>query len=158
MSGFKDFMNKVGAFASKAAVKTKEIAGVAATKTKQVSHIAKLNMEISGQKDVAKKAYTELGKLYYEAHHDAPEAGMEQICQQIDMALASVASMEEEIARTRAEMTEAPEDADFETVVDQTQADADVEVEIHEEPHEEDHEQYQEEPHWDNQDEGPHWN
>ena len=94
MSEFNDFMAKVGQIASKAAEKTKDIAAVAATKTKQVSRIAKLNMDISGQKDAAKKAYTELGKLYYESHHDAPEAGLAQVCQQIDIAMASIASMD----------------------------------------------------------------
>lgn len=166
MSGFSDFMDKVGAFASKAAETAKDVAGVAATKTKQVSRIAKLNMDISGQKDAAKKAYTELGKLYYESHHDAPEAGLAQVCQQIDIAMASIASMEEEIARIKESMTadEQAQDADFASVVDQTEADVEVEIheeETHEEPHEEYHEEYQEPPHeeyHENQDDGPHWN
>ena len=167
MSGFSDFMDKVGAFASKAAEKTKDVASAAATKTKQVSRIAKLNMDISGQKDTIKKAYTELGKLYYEAHHDAPEEGLAQVSQQIDMAMATIASMEEEIVQIQAAMAieAAQKDVSFESVVDQTEAEADVEVEIHvEEPAgEEDHEEpsqeegqeeFHEEPH----DDGPSWN
>ncbi len=159
MSEFNDFMAKVGQIASKAAEKTKDIAAVAATKTKQVSRIAKLNMDISSQKDVVKKAYADLGKLYYEAHHDAPEGDLAPVCQQIDMALASVASMEAEIARIKEEMTadDEAEDAGFEAVVDQTEAD--VEVEVHEEsageePQEERHE---EEYHEEHHDDGPYW-
>ena len=130
MSGFNDFMNKAGAFASKAAGKAKDLAGVAAVKTKQVSRIAKLNMDISSEKETMKKAYTELGKLYYEAYHDAPEGQFAQVCQEIDLAAAAVAAMEDEIAQIKQEMAEAGEDADFEAVVDETAASADIEVEI----------------------------
>lgn len=144
MSGFNDFLSKAGDFASKAAGKAKDLAGVAAEKTKdfastaaertrQVSRIAKLNMDISTQKDTIKKAYAELGKLYYEAHHDAPEGLLAQVCQEIDLANAAIGAMEDEIAQLKQAMAEedAPaEDADFEAVVDETAAEADVEVEI----------------------------
>ena len=132
MSGFNDFMNKAGAFASKAAEKAKDAAVAAAAKTKQLSRIAKLNMDISGQKDTVRKAYAELGKLYYEAHHDDPEQAMAQVCQQIDMANAAIAALEEEIASLKAAEDEEAVDADFASVVDETEAD--VEVEIQEEP------------------------
>ena len=144
MSGFNDFLSKAGDFASRAAGKAKDLAGAAAEKTrdlagtaaertKQVSRIAKLNMDISGQKDTIKKAYAELGKLYYEAHHDSPEGLLAQVCQEIDLANAAIGSMEDEIAQLKQAMAEddAPaEDADFEAVVDETAAEADVEVEI----------------------------
>ena len=130
MAGFNDFLGKAGAFATKAAGKAKDMAGVAAVKTKQVSRIAKLNMDISGQKDTIKKAYAALGKLYYEAHHDAPEDILAQVCQEIDVANAAIAAMEEEIAALKTEMAESGEDADFETVVEETAAQADVEVEV----------------------------
>lgn len=132
MSGFNDFMGKASIFASKAAVKAKDLAGVAAAKTKQVSRIAKLNMDISGQKETIKKAYTELGKLYYETHHDAPDGPFAQACQEIDLAQAAIAAMEEELAGLKAAMSEEEscQEADFESVVDETAAEADVEVEI----------------------------
>ena len=133
MSGFNDFMNKAGAFASKAAEKAKDLAGVAAAKTKQLSRVAKLNMDISGQKDVIKKAYMDLGKLYYESYHDAPGEGFAQACQEIDIAKAAIASMEEEIAAVKAaaEAAGVPVDGEiFEDVVDATEAAAGIEVEI----------------------------
>lgn len=133
MSGFNDFMDKAGAFASKAAGKAKDLASVAAAKTKQVSRVAKLNMDVSSQKDVIKKAYTELGQLYYEAHHDAPEPALAAACGQIDEAQAAIAALEEEIARIKQTMDEQAEDADFESVVDKTEAEADVIVQIVEE-------------------------
>lgn len=135
MSDFNDFMNKAGAFASKAAGKAKDLAVDAYTKTKQLSRVAKLNMDISGQRDTIRKAYTELGKLYYAAHHEDPESDLAPLCQQIDDANATIATLEEEIAAIKETMTadeKAAVDADFASVVDSTEAD--VEVEIREEP------------------------
>ena len=130
MAGFNDFLTKAGAFASKAADKAKDLAGTAAVKTKQLSRIAKLNMDISAQKDDMKKAYAELGKLYYEAHHDAPDEGCADLCGQIDQAAAAIAAMEEEIAQIKEVMGAEAEDADLEEVVDATETEAGVEVEI----------------------------
>ena len=132
MAGFNDFLTKAGALASKAADKAKDLAGVAAVKTKQVSRIAKLNMDISAKKDDMKKAYAELGKIYYEAHHDAPDETCAPLCAQIDEAAAAVAAMEAEIAQLKQEIGEddTAQDADFEAVVDQTEDAAGVDVEI----------------------------
>ena len=129
MSGFNEFMGKVGFLANKAAEKTKDLAAVAAEKTKQVSRVTKLNMDISGQRETIRKAYAELGRLYYEAHKADPEPDLAQVCLQIDQANDAIASMEAEIARIKAESGES-QDADFESVVDATAAEADVEVEV----------------------------
>ena len=134
MSDFNDFKGKAGTIVSKAAGAAKNLASAAATKTKQVSRIAKLNMDIVSQKETIKKAYSELGKLYYENHHDAPEGLLLQSCQEIDVAKAAIADMEEEIAQLKAGAADEIQDADFETVVDETEAD--IEVEIIEEPDE----------------------
>lgn len=132
MAGFNDFLTKAGAIASKAADKAKDLAGVAAARTKQVSRIAKLNMDISSKKDDMKKAYAELGQLYYEAHHDAPDETCAPLCAQIDEAAAAVAAMEAEIAQIKETMAAEAEamDADLEDVVDATESEAGVEVEI----------------------------
>ena len=132
MAGFNDFLTKAGAFASKAADKAKDLAGTAAVKTKQLSRIAKLNMDISSRKDDMKKAYAELGRLYYEAHHDAPDETCAPLCAEIDEAAAAVAAMEEEIAQIKETMAAEAEaqDADLEEVVDATETEAGVEVEI----------------------------
>ena len=120
MSDF-NFKGKAGAFASKA----KSLASAAAAKTKQLSRIAKLNMDISGRRETVKKAYYELGKLYYEAHHDDPEGLLVQACQEIDLAKDDIAAMEAEIARLKENMQ--AQNADFETVVDETEAEAGAE-------------------------------
>lgn len=126
MSGFNDFMDKAGLFAAKAAGKAKELAGAAAEKTKEVSRVARLNMDISSKRDAIKKAYAELGKLYYEAHKLDPEEAFAPACQQIDEASAAIAAMEAEIEKIKAAGGDA-QDADFASVVDATAAEADVE-------------------------------
>lgn len=132
MSGINDFMDKASVLAAKAAGKAKDLAAVAAVKTKQVSRVAKLNMDISAQRETVRKAYAELGRLYYEAHCEDPEEAFAQVCQEISLAKAAIAAKEEEIAQVKAETPEDGEvqDADFESVVDATAASADVEVEI----------------------------
>ena len=131
MADFNDFKEKAGAFFSQAAQTTKELATAAADKARKVSRIAKLNMDIVSQKETIKKAYAELGQLYYENHHDAPEGLLSQSCQEIDVAKAAIADMEAEIAQLKSsEDTEQVQDGDFETVVDATAAQADIEVEI----------------------------
>jgi outer membrane biosynthesis protein TonB len=133
MSETNDFKGKAGLFAATAAKKARGLAVYAATKTKQLSRIAKLNVDIASQKDTIKTAYTEIGKLYYEAHKDAPEGFFLQLCQEIDTANQAIAQMEEEIAQLKAESAapqeaEPAEDADFATIVDEAEADIQVEI------------------------------
>lgn len=130
MSGFNEFMDKAGEIATKAAEKAKDLASAAAVRTRRVSRVAKLNMDISGHRDTIKKAYRELGKLYYEAHGQSPEPEMAQLCREIDVAREAVEAMEAEIAAIREQAAADPQDADFEDVVQQTEQDAGVEVEI----------------------------
>ena len=123
MSDF-NFKDKAGAVASKA----KSLASAAAAKTKKLSRIAKLNMDISGRRETVKKAYYELGKLYYEAHQDNPEGLLVQVCQEIDLAKEDIASMEGEIAQLKESMKSHA--ADLASVVEATEAEADLEVEV----------------------------
>lgn len=139
MSDFNQFKEKAGIFAASTARKAKDLAVLAANKTKQLSRVAKLNMDISSQKETIKNAYTEIGKLYYETHGQSPEGFFVQLCQEIDIANEAIAGMEAEIAELKAtvEETDAPceaEDADFETVVDESAADIEIEIEVEREP------------------------
>ncbi len=132
MSGFDDFMDKAGEIAVKAAEKAKDLAAVAAEKAREVSRVAKLNMDISAKRDTVKKAYGELGRLYFESHGTDPEEPFSQVCQEIELAKSAIAEMEEEIARIKedAKKNGIAQDEDFEAVVDATAEDAEVEVEI----------------------------
>jgi hypothetical protein len=59
-------------------------AGVA--KSKQLAEIAKLNLTNTSEEDAIKKAYIEIGKLYYAERGMAPEAAYTAICEKITAA------------------------------------------------------------------------
>jgi len=73
MADFNDlkgaFLNTLGTVAGK----TRDFAEKATDKAKDVARIAKLNMELSAEKDTIQKAYLEIGKLYYETRKNSPD-------------------------------------------------------------------------------------
>ena len=103
-----DLGKKAGAFAGRAAGKAKNFALFTVRKTRDVSRIARLNVEIASERDSIKRNYSEIGKLYYEIHRDAPEGFFVQLCQEIDTSLASISAMESEIAHLKLEEGEVP--------------------------------------------------
>ena len=138
---FGSIADKTKDLAEKAADKTKDLAEKAADKTKAMSRIAKLTMDINGEKDAIKKAYTEIGKLYYETHKDDPDGFFVQLCDEISLAKDSIAAKEAEIAELKASISTGDDDGaievDFEEVVSEAEAEAvdtaDVVVEVVEE-------------------------
>lgn len=124
---FNELKEKVGEFATTAAEKAKDIASATAEQTKRLARIAKLNIEISAEKDSIKKSYIELGKLYYETHKDAPEGFFTQLCEEVSAAHAAIAEKQAELDELKAKVSEHDEpicDPDFETVVSETEAEA----------------------------------
>ena len=79
----------------------KELAGKAADKAKSAARIAKLSMEINAEKDTIKKAYLEIGKLYYEMNRDNPDGFFAQLCDEVTVANAEIAAKEAEIAELK---------------------------------------------------------
>lgn len=128
MAKFEDIKGAVIDALGGVAVKTRDIAGNVADKAKDVSRIAKLNFEISSEKETIKKAYIAIGKLYYETYRDNPDGFFVQLCDEIDMANESIKAKEEEIAKLKAEAESARtvEDPDcvveFEEVVAEAEA------------------------------------
>ena len=59
-------------------------AGVA--KSKQLAEIGKLNLSSAGEEDAIKKAYIEIGKLYYAERGMAPETAYVALCEKITAA------------------------------------------------------------------------
>ena len=118
-------LDTIGSVAGKA----RDLAGTVADRTKDVSRIAKLNMEIAGERDTIKKAYAEIGKLYYEIHRDTPDSVLVQLCDEVRMAEESIAAKEAEIEELKAAnaRTEEADDVvvEFENIV----ADAEAAVE-----------------------------
>jgi hypothetical protein len=135
MSEKNDIKGKASVFAAAAANKAKGLAVYAAAKTKQLSRVAKLNVDIASQKETIKSAYAEIGRLYYEAHKEAPEGFFLQLCQEIDTAQEAIDAMEAEIAQLKQEAaqkaqraSQPAQDADFASVVDAAEADIQVEI------------------------------
>ena len=105
--------------AEKAADATKDIADKAADKAKAASRIAKLNIEIAGEKDNMKKTFIEIGKLYYDTHKDDPEGFFIQLCEEIALAEKNIADKEAEMAELKAEKEDDSIVVEFEEIVDE---------------------------------------
>ena len=123
--------------------KAAEAAQTAAKKTKKLAEIAKANVSIYSEEDKIKKAYAELGKLYYRDYvvgEEMDDAEYLPWCQQIDEAKQTIADLRDYIEDLKAEHVEMPVD-------DVTEEDfADVEAEVVEEAAEEVEEVVAEEP------------
>ena len=112
-------------FAGKAGDGVKDFAEKAADKAKAGGRIAKLTMEISSEKETMKKAYLEIGRLYYEAHKDAPEGFFLQLCEEVALAEKNIADKEAEIAALKEEFGgkgEPDVSVEFEEVVEQEES------------------------------------
>ena len=106
-------------------------AGVAKT----YGSIARLSVELNGQKEELRRIYAEIGELYYEQAKDAPEGFFAGLFAQAESIKAAVAAKETQIAVLKAEVKPAAaeagidvEIAEFEDVVDDTAADGAGEV------------------------------
>lgn len=135
MKDFSEIKNAVLSSIGKAADAGKDIANKAADKAKSGARIAKLSMEIAGEKENMKKAYIEIGKLYYDTHKDDPEGFFIQLCDEVGLAQKNIADKEAEIEALK--LTEEPDgdvdvdieiDIDFEKVVEEDEAAAEAET------------------------------
>ena len=127
---FNDIKDKVKETFDIVADTTRDVAYKTADKAKNMSRIAKLSLEINGEKDTIKKAYVEIGKLYYETHKDDPDGFFAQLCDEITLANTSIIEKESEIAELKAEgNSEDGIDVEFEEIVTEAEAEADNEDE-----------------------------
>ena len=82
--------------------KAKELTDTGIAKVKELSEIGKLKVQNSTEQEAIRKAYSELGKLYYAERGSAPEAAYADLCQRITDALARVSYNNERIADIKA--------------------------------------------------------
>ena len=103
--------------------KAKELASVGAAKARELSEIGKLKVQNSTEQEAIRKAYSDLGKLYYAEHGSDPEPACAELCQSITDSLARISYNNERIADIRAagrsskdgtDVDEVPEDAEAE--------------------------------------------
>ena len=106
-------------------------AGVAKT----YGSIARLSVELNGQKEELKRIYAEVGELYYEQAKAAPEGFFAGLFAQIESIKSAVAAKEAQIEILRSEVRPAAAEADidveiaeFEDIVDDTAADGAGEI------------------------------
>ena len=92
-------------------VKSKEFAEVAVDKTKAAGRIAKLTLELNAENESVKKAYAEIGKLYYEMMGAAPGEEFAAACEKITAAKAAIEANNDRIAelKVKEEAAEEPE-------------------------------------------------
>ena len=76
-------------------------AGVA--KSKQLMEITRLSLNTAGEEDAIRKAYLEMGKLYYAERGDAPEPGYAALCQRVTAARAQIKENKARIAQIKQE-------------------------------------------------------
>ncbi|MCM1149167.1 MAG: hypothetical protein NC319_03630 [Butyricicoccus sp.] len=144
MKDFSEIKNVVLSSIGKAADAGKGIANKAADMAKSGARIARLTVEIASEKENMKKAYMEIGKLYYDTHKDDPEGFFIQLCDEVALAQKNIADKEAEIDELKlAEESEGTEieididisvdGDDFEKVVEEEEASAEPEAEAAEE-------------------------
>lgn len=100
-----------------------------AERAKSYGAMAKLSLEISGDMEELKRAYTEIGKLYFEQARENPEGFFAPLFAQVEEINARIHANEEAISDIKAQI-EAENAADidvevgsFDDVVDSTAAD-----------------------------------
>ena len=83
-------------------------AGVA--KSKQLAEITRLSLNNASEEDAIKKAYVEIGKLYYAERGGAPEPGYAALCQRITTAKINIEENKARIAQIKKDGTLSDED------------------------------------------------
>ena len=72
--------------------KVTDLAQAGVAKSKQLAEIAKLKTANMAEQDTIKKAYLEIGKLYYAEKGTTPEGGYAAACEKITAAKANIAA------------------------------------------------------------------
>lgn len=105
--------------ASKVADKSVLFAKKAADKAVEYAKVTKLNAEIVSEKDKMRKAYQEIGKIYYDLHKDAPEAEFASAIEALEAAKAAIKAKRTEIEALKAtEKVDVCADIDDDDVID----------------------------------------
>ena len=99
---FDRLKERAGELAQAGVAKAKELTDAGVAKAKQLTEIGKLKMQNTSQRDAVRKAYLELGKLYYAERGSAPDPGYADLCQKITDANAKIAYNEQRIADIKA--------------------------------------------------------
>ena len=121
---FDRLKERAGELAQAGVAKAREITDAGMAKAKQLTEIGKLQMQSSSERDSIRRAYLELGKLYYAERGSAPEPGYAYLCQKVTNAMAKIEYNNERIADIKAAghlTDEEVEDASYEDDEDEAE-------------------------------------
>ena len=99
---FESLKDKAVVFAQSGVTRARELTDTGVAKAKEVAEVGKLKVQNSTEQEAIRKAYSELGKLYYAERGSAPEAAYADLCQTITDALARISYNNERIADIKA--------------------------------------------------------
>lgn len=86
------FIDKLKETVSDLGEKMGDLAQTGLAKSKRLAEIAKLKAANMAEQDAIKKAYLEIGKLYYAEKGSTPEGGYAASCEKITAAKANIAA------------------------------------------------------------------
>ena len=89
--------------------KATDLAQAGVAQSRRLAEIAKLKMANMSEEDAIKKAYLEIGKLYYAEQGAAPDGAYAAACERITASKAAIETNNERIASLR-QPGDAPED------------------------------------------------
>lgn len=109
-----DFLDNLKEKADNLKDKATELAQAGIAQSKRLAEIAKLKTSNMAEEDTIKKAYIELGKLYYAEKGLSPEGAYAAACEKITAAKASIEANNDRIA----ELKDAADDSEVEIVAE----------------------------------------
>ena len=101
--------------------KAADLAQAGVAQSKRLAEIAKLKVSNMGEEDTIKRAYIEIGKLYYAEKGAAPDGAYVAACERITAARAAIETNNDRIAELK---RAGGEEAEAETAEPETAADA----------------------------------
>lgn len=82
--------------------KAVDLAQTSMAKAKELTEIGKLKMQNASEQENIRRAYQEIGKLYYAQHGQEPEDALAELCRKIDGSKARIEYNNERIADMKA--------------------------------------------------------
>ena len=98
--------------------------------SKRLAEIAKLKASNMAEEDTIKKAYVELGKLYYAEHGATPDGAYASACEKITAARAAIETNNDRIAELKSSAEAEGEIIDVAEVAPQQESDEVTEADI----------------------------
>lgn len=95
--------DKIRKVANEVAEKSVALAKKAADKAVETAKLAKLNTEIMAEREKVKKAYQEIGKVYYHLHKDDAEEEFASAIANLEFAIGNIRAKNAEIQRMKSD-------------------------------------------------------